>query len=101
MITGVRMNTNKKYLDVALLAVASLATSLASLGCKPPENPTPQSAAVPHSAAVLHSAAVPQSAVVFTPAGELRLPEPATFRRWMFVGSPLTPNGLNNGPAMF
>jgi hypothetical protein len=39
------------------------------------------------------------SAAVFTPDGKLKVPN--GFRRWIFVGAPLTPNGLNNGMANF
>ena len=42
-----------------------------------------------------------QSAAVFTSDGKLKLPDPHVFRRWVFVGAPLTPNGLNNGKANF
>lgn len=35
----------------------------------------------------------------FNDAGELLLP--GEFRRWIFIGSPLTPNGLNDGQAGF
>jgi hypothetical protein len=42
-----------------------------------------------------------ESAAVFDSMGKLKLPDPATFRRWVFVGAPLTPNGLNNGKANF
>jgi Cytochrome P460 len=40
-----------------------------------------------------------QSAAVFNPDGTLQLP--TGFRKWVFVGAPLTPNGLNNGKAGF
>ena len=40
-----------------------------------------------------------QSAAVFTSDGRLQIPE--GFRRWIFVGAPLTPNGLNGGQANF
>src|SRR5262245_41740167 len=40
-----------------------------------------------------------QSAAVFNPDGTLQLP--TGFRQWVFVGAPLTPNGLNNGKANF
>src|SRR6202007_567891 len=47
-------------------------------------------------------AAEPQhSSAVFDSDGRLKLPNPASFRRWVFVGAPLTPNGLNNGKAGF
>ena len=39
------------------------------------------------------------SAAVFDSTGKMKLP--TGFRRWVFVGAPLTPNGLNNGKAGF
>jgi hypothetical protein len=39
------------------------------------------------------------SAAVFTSDGQLQIPK--GFRRWVFVGAPLTPNGLNGGKANF
>ena len=42
-----------------------------------------------------------QSTAVFDAQGNLKLPDPHVFRRWVFVGAPLTPNGLNNGKANF
>lgn len=47
------------------------------------------------------SAQTQHSTAVFDSEGKLQLPDPATFRRWVFVGAPLTPNGLNNGKAGF
>jgi hypothetical protein len=35
----------------------------------------------------------------FNASGELQLPQ--GFRKWVFIGSPLTPHGLNNGQAGF
>jgi Cytochrome P460 len=47
-------------------------------------------------------AAQPQhSTAVFDSDGRLKLPNPAIFRRWVLVGTPLTPNGLNDGKAGF
>src|SRR6476620_1688148 len=40
-----------------------------------------------------------QSSVVFNADGTMQLP--TGFRKWVFVGAPLTPNGLNNGKANF
>jgi len=40
-----------------------------------------------------------QSPAVFNADGTLQLP--TGFRKWVFVGAPLTPNGLNNGKANF
>ena len=42
-----------------------------------------------------------QSSVVFDSQGKLKLPDPTVFRKWVFIGAPLTPNGLNNGKANF
>jgi hypothetical protein len=36
-------------------------------------------------------------AAVFTPDAKLKVPK--GFRRWVVVGAPLTPNGLNGGEA--
>jgi hypothetical protein len=40
-----------------------------------------------------------QSSAVFLPDGKLKLP--TGFHGWVFVGGPLTPNGLNGGKAGF
>jgi len=40
-----------------------------------------------------------RSTAVFDSNGNLELP--TGFRKWVFVGAPLTPNGLNNGKAGF
>ena len=40
-----------------------------------------------------------ESAAVFLPDGKVKLPP--GFRKWVFVGAPLTPNGLNGGKAGF
>ena len=40
-----------------------------------------------------------RSSAVFDADGKLELP--TGFRKWVFVGAPLTPNGLNNGKANF
>lgn len=44
-------------------------------------------------------AAQNQPTAVFDSAGRVKLP--AGYRRWVFVGAPLTPNELNNGQAGF
>src|SRR5512147_842451 len=38
-----------------------------------------------------------QSSVVFNADGSVNVPDPHVYRRWVFVGAPLTPEGLNNG----
>ena len=42
-------------------------------------------------------AAAPQSTAVFDSDGKMKLPDPTVFRKWVFVGAPLTPEGLNDG----
>ena len=39
------------------------------------------------------------TSAVFDSDGKLKLP--VGYRRWVFIGAPLTPNGLNNGKASF
>ncbi len=41
----------------------------------------------------------PSSPVEFTPDGKLKKPE--GYRRWVYVGTPITPNDLNGGEAPF
>ncbi len=45
------------------------------------------------------AAAASESTAVFDADGKLQLP--VGYRHWVFIGAPLTPNGLNNGKAGF
>ena len=74
----------RHYLILTVVAVGFIAATLAQLTTRPV---TAQMAG--------------QSAAVFDSKGRMKLPDPAVFRRWVFVGSPLTPDGLNNGKANF
>ena len=71
----------KRYL-LAVIAFVGLAAASASL-----VNTRPVGAQTQRSAAV------------FSSDGKLELP--TGFRKWVFLGSPLTPNGLNGGKAGF
>ncbi len=71
----------RNFLLVVILAVGVVAVS--SL----PRNTSSIAADTQHSTAVFDSD------------GKLKLP--TGYRRWVFVGAPLTPNGLNNGKAGF
>ena len=42
-----------------------------------------------------------QSPAVFDSQSGLKLIDPSTFRQWVLVGAPFTPNGLNDGKANF
>jgi hypothetical protein len=48
-----------------------------------------------HAVASVNAAETQQSGAVFNPDGTVQLP--TGFRKWVFVGAPLTPEGLNNG----
>src|SRR5215813_14957157 len=71
-----------------LLAIPALAT----IGI---EATTPY--LIPRTAAA--AAEAQESTAVFLPDGKVKLPP--GFRKWVFVGAPLTPNGLNGGKAGF
>ena len=71
----------RKFLLVVILAVGVVAVSAL------PRNTSSVAADIQHSTAV------------FASDGKLKLP--TGYRRWVFVGAPLTPNGLNNGKAGF
>ena len=71
----------KQYLVATLTGIAVIGASVVLFHTKPVVAQTARSAAV------------------FTSDGKLQLP--TGYRRWVFVGAPLTPNGLNNGKANF
>jgi hypothetical protein len=50
-------------------------------------------------ALVQTKANAPKTSAVFNSTGKMKLP--VGYRRWVFVGAPLTPNALNNGSATF
>lgn len=70
----------RKYLVLVVMAVGLIAAALLQMNTK--------------------LVAAQRSSVVFDSQGRMKVPDPA-FRRWVFVGAPLTPNGLNNGNAGF
>ncbi|HEX6821937.1 MAG TPA: cytochrome P460 family protein [Candidatus Sulfotelmatobacter sp.] len=53
--------------------------------------------AKPVAAAQNKQSSTNQSSVAFNADGTVNVPDPHVFRRWVFVGAPLTPEGLNNG----
>ena len=71
----------RKYLLTLIVGVGLMAAAVVLLSTKPVAAQTQRSTAV------------------FDSDGKLQLP--TGFRRWVFVGAPLTPNGLNNGKAGF
>ena len=75
----------KKYLFAIIAGVGVVATSwfVLNIDTRP----------------IAIAAQAQQSAVVFNADGTMQLP--TGFRNWVFVGAPLTPNGLNNGKANF
>jgi len=73
----------KKFLLAILAGVGLVAVSLVLIKTRP------------------IAAQTQQSAAVFDSEGRLQAPDPTVFRKWVFVGAPLTPNALNNGKANF
>ena len=71
----------QKHFVTVFVGLAVVATGLVALHTKPVNADTQSSSAV------------------FDSAGKLKLP--TGYRRWIFVGAPLTPNALNNGNASF
>jgi hypothetical protein len=71
----------RKYLPATIIGIALMAVSFVLRHTRPVAAQTQQSTAV------------------FDSDGKLKLP--TGYRRWIFVGAPLTPNGLNNGKAGF
>ena len=74
----------QKYVSVAILAFGLIASTVYVLVTKP-----------------VVAAQAAQSSAMFDGQGNMKLPDPHVFRRWVFVGAPLTPNGLNGGKANF
>src|SRR5258707_2737896 len=68
-----------KFVCAILAAVGLLTTSLVLIKTRPATAQTQKSAAV------------------FDSEGKLQEPDPTVFREWVFVGAPLTPEGLNDG----
>src|SRR6201998_2134904 len=71
----------KKYLALIVLGVGVVAVSWLSFGTEPV------------------TAQMSTPTAVFDSQGRLKLP--TDYRKWVFVGAPLTPNGLNGGNAGF
>lgn len=79
-----------------LVAAAGVAAILACSGCtKPADNDHGGAASAPAAAAQTAAFYQPE----YTADGQLKLPP--DFEQWVYVGSPLTPNALNNGKANF
>lgn len=75
-----------KHVFITIVAIGAIGSGLYELNTKPVAAAQEQGA---------------QSSAVFDAQGKLKLPDPHVFRRWVFVGAPLTPNGLNGGHANF
>jgi hypothetical protein len=75
----------RKYISATIVALGLIASTTYLWVTKP---------AVVAAQSALTSA-------MFDAQGNMMLPDPHVFRRWVFVGAPLTPNGLNEGKANF
>jgi hypothetical protein len=75
-----------KHVFITIVAIGAIGSGLYEINTKPVAAAQEQGA---------------QSSAVVDAQGKLKLPDPHVFRRWVFVGAPLTPNGLNGGHANF
>jgi hypothetical protein len=76
----------KKYLLAMIVGLGLAASAVYFTVAKP---------AAAHAVASINADQTQQSGAVFNPDGTVQLP--TGFRKWVFVGAPLTPEGLNNG----
>jgi hypothetical protein len=79
----------QKYLSVIIVGAGLVSASLYLLIARPVAAQSQEPSAAQSEG----------SAAVFNADGTVQLP--AGFRKWVFVGAPLTPNGLNDGKANF
>jgi len=77
------------------IALSTVAIALAS--CSKPDSATTSSVIETATASVVP--AVARYLPEYTASGELVLPK--NFEKWVYMGSPLTPNAMNNGKANF
>jgi hypothetical protein len=75
----------QKYLLLVIVGIGVTASAVYLLFAKP----------------VAAAQANQSSAAVFEPDGKVQLPDIHAFRRWVQVGTPLTPEGLNDNKAGF
>jgi hypothetical protein len=76
----------QKYLLAMIVGLGLAASAVYFTVAKP---------AAAHAVASINADQTQQSGAVFNPDGTVQLP--TGFRKWVFVGAPLTPEGLNNG----
>src|SRR4029434_5476501 len=76
----------KKYLLAMIVGLGLAASAVYFTVAKP---------AAAHAVAFINADQTQHSVAVSTPDGTVQLP--TDFRKWVFVGAPLTPEGLNNG----
>lgn len=87
------MNKNKRAVQVALVTAATLGGLLCyAIGTQSPAN-----AESPPKAG---EKATGNKWIEYTPEGKLKRP-PVSFRKWVYVGTPVTPNDMNDGKATF
>ena len=82
----------KQMRKTSFIALSTVAIALA--GCSKPDSAT-TSSVIETATATPADRYLPE----YTASGELVLPK--NFERWVYMGSPLTPNALNNGKANF
>ena len=84
------LNTRRLRLVVTVSAVLAFVVAIAAVNSK---------SSIQASAAPRKEGQLKESLVSFNKDGELE--RPTGYRKWTFVGTPLTPNDMNNGKAPF
>ena len=87
--------TQRYLLAFVLVVLVMVYASLPLLNTRPVEAQTQHSSLTTRAVGPQES----QSSAVFDSEGRMKLP--TGFRSWVFVGAPLTPDGLNNGKSNF
>jgi hypothetical protein len=88
-----KKHVTKRYLfGLGLAAVCMVYASLPLIKTRTVEAQTSQSSVNVRKPVETQT---PQTSAVFDSQGRMKLP--TGFRKWVFVGAPLTPEGLNNG----
>ena len=75
---------------ISATAIVAILVAIAGLSCLLTRAAAPASAETPDAPATL---------VEFTTDGKVK--QPVGYRKWMYIGTPLTPNDLNGGEAPF
>jgi hypothetical protein len=95
-----KLSSNARRLGLLLAAPAAITIAITFAGCNSNDAPTEPAAPEQPQADPPETGAAEAAAIVtFNDNGELI--RPVDYRAWTFVGTPVTPNEMNNGEAPF